>query len=119
MENGGRKPKDEKVVISELKKEYARLKIEGKRDEAKDESATSTFFATDSRMDKWKKGDDFKNYRRSVSKPGWYRTESKRRWMRSGSRQGSRPRSSSEQRRSFSSSKEIGFKIEWKGFCKQ
>ena len=44
MENDGRKPKDEKVVIGELKKEYARLKIEVKRYEAKDE-ATSTLFA--------------------------------------------------------------------------
>ncbi len=115
MENDGRKPKDEKVVIGELKKEYARLKIEGKRDEAKDE-ATSTFFARDSRMDKWKKGEDFKNFRRSVSKPGWYRTDSRKRWMRSGSRQGSRPRSSSEQRRSFSSSRRSDSKSNGRDF---
>ena len=42
------------------------MKIKGKRDETKDESATSTFFARDSRMDKWKKGDDFKNFGRLV-----------------------------------------------------
>ena len=33
---------------------------------------------------------DFRNFNQSDSKPGWYRTNSRRRWMRSGS-QTSRP----------------------------
>ena len=63
--------------MGELRKEYAKLKIERKRDKKKDES-TSTFFTRNSRFDNWKRTKDFNNFKRSESKPGWWRTESKK-----------------------------------------
>ena len=91
MEDKDRKPKKEDIVYEDLKKEYVKSKIEGKitvmnKENSKEISDDSTFFVRNSRYDDWRKSNDFKNFNRLDSKPGWYRTDSRRRWMRSGSR---------------------------------
>ena len=58
-------------------------KIEGKRKVTQEE--TPEFFFRNSRYDNWNKSRDYKNFQRSDSKPGWYRTDSRRHGMKSGS----------------------------------
>ena len=87
------------MIMSLIKKEFKKIKIEGKRDftnQISDADENKTYFVKDrtrSRYDAWKGSRDFKDFRRTDSK-NW-RTQSGNRWRKSQSKSqsGSRPRS--------------------------
>ena len=91
--------KTDREIMSEIKKEFKKIKIEGKREfehQNSDSEENKTFFVNNknrSRYDSWKGSRDFKEFRRTGSN-NW-RTQSGNRWRKAQSvtRSGSRPRS--------------------------
>ena len=86
-----RVPIEENLVSQKLKNEFYRLKIECV---SMDKNATNTYFANGrSRYDNWrsfKNSSDFNKFKRSDSRPGYWRSNSQ--YVREPSRSRSRPR---------------------------
>ena len=97
---------DESLIMGEIKREFKKMKIEGKRETGvikNGDAENKTYYTVGngngrSRNDSWKSSRDFKDFRRSDSN-NW-RTQSENRWRRTQSKSmpRSRPRSASASR---------------------
>ena len=75
VKDGDRVPKEEEEVINNLKQEFKKLKIENNR-EKKEENVR--YGERQSCFDNWKSfknSQGFKNFRKSESRPGFYRNK--------------------------------------------